>query len=99
MIEIPKITDFHNRPHEPGWSQPTTTDGEQLKPIIRCDCGNLCGLGLHHVHADGTVTASFFHSSGTNYAIGESLEGCGWHVFLKLKDYNGGDFSPREVKP
>ena len=94
-IEIHKIADFHHRPDEPGWFQPTRTDGEKLKPVIRCKCGNYCGIGLHHVHADGTVTASFYHKRGTNYSIGESPEGCEWHVFLKLKDYDGGDFPPR----
>jgi hypothetical protein len=76
----------------PAWTQPVDSHGNKLKPIIRCNCGAWCGIGLHHVHADGTVTASFFHSKGTNYAIGESPEGCGWHVFLKLAGYAGGDF-------
>lgn len=96
MEEIPKINDgeFHREPNHPGWTQPTR-DGKPAKPLIRCNCGVLCGLALHHVHADGTVTASFFHKQGTNFAIGESPEGCGWHVSLKLKDYDGGDFPPR----
>jgi hypothetical protein len=94
MNEIPKITEFHHREGDPGWFQPTQ-DGNLLKPVIRCNCGNYCGIGLHHVHADGTVTASFYHKNGTNYAIGESPEGCEWHVFLKLKDYAGGEFLPR----
>lgn len=96
MIEIPKIVDFSEGSHDsnkPGWFQPQR-DGVKLKPVIRCNCGNYCGIGLHHVHADGTVTASFFHAQGTNYAIGESAEGCGWHVHLKLLDYDGGEFLP-----
>jgi hypothetical protein len=102
--EIPQYTDFGpdpegmrwNAANSPAWLQPVDTDGNRLKPIIRCNCGQWSGIGLHHVHADGTVTASFFHSKGTNYAIGESPEGCGWHVFLKLKDWGGGDFPPRD---
>lgn len=99
MIEIPKITDtdFHHKPNHAGWVCPVDKDGKRLKPIIRCNCGVWCGIGLHHVHTDGTVTASFFHSKGTNYAIGESPEGCGWHVFLKLKDYDAGEFLPERV--
>jgi hypothetical protein len=46
----------------------------------------LCWSALHRVHADGTVTASFFHAKGNNYAIGEDPNGCGWHAFLKLND-------------
>src|ERR1700686_3644907 len=95
VIEIPKIgaEDFHLRPDAPGWCQPVS-EGKPCKPIIRCNCGRRVGIGLHHVHADGTVTASFYHKRGTNYAIGESEEGCEWHVFLKLKDYDGGEFPP-----
>lgn len=99
MTEIPKIAhDDLRHGGPPGWIQPVRKreDGtyEPLKPIIRCNCGMLCGIGLHHVHADGRVTASFYHSKGTNFAIGESPEGCGWHVWLKLKDWDGGEFPP-----
>lgn len=98
-IEIPKLADDDfQHGGKPGWAQPVRrrADGsaEPLKPIIRCNCGMLCGIGLHHVHADGTVTASFFHSQGTNYAIGESPDGCGWHVWIKLLDWTGEDFPP-----
>lgn len=61
-----------------------------LKPIIVCKCGVPCGIGLHHVHADGTVTASFFHSKN------EVENGCDWHVHLKLLDYDLGDFPARQ---
>jgi len=94
MVEIPKITDFHNEPNDPGWFCPKTKDGQVLKPVIRCNCGNFCGIGLHHVHADGSVTASFYHKKGTDFKIGESPEGCEWHVYLKLKDYDQGEFLP-----
>ena len=97
MIEIPHITTRidDTTPGNPGWGSVTDTRGNKLKPIIRCNCGRWCGIGLHHVHADGTVTASFYHKRGTNYAIGEDPDGCEWHVFLKLKDYDQGEFPPR----
>ena len=100
MVEVPKYTDFSdrsewNKPNSPAWFCPTQ-DGKTLKPVIRCNCGQWSGIGLHHVHADGTVTASFYHKKGTNYAIGEDPNGCEWHVWLKLLDYDGGDFPPRE---
>jgi hypothetical protein len=99
LVEIPKLADDdHQHGGKPGWVQPVRKrdDGsyEPLKPVIRCNCGRLCGIGLHHVHADGTVTASFYHSKGTNFAIGESPDGCGWHVFLKLLNWTGEDFPP-----
>jgi hypothetical protein len=100
MIEIPKIEneDFkHDKPNSPGWIQPVRREeGDRLvpiKPIIRCNCGKFCGIGLHHVHADGTVTASFFHARTGEHQQGTD-DGCGWHVFLKLKDWNGGEFPP-----
>lgn len=98
MTEIPHIVDFDefaDKPviGHPGWFCPTQ-DGRTLKPIIRCYCGTLTGIRLHHVHADGTVTASFHHKRGTNYP--EDPNGCDWHVFLKLKDYDQGEFLPGE---
>jgi hypothetical protein len=49
-------------------------------------------IGLHHVHADGTVTASFFHDK-------PEPEACGWHVYLFLEGYAeeiGIDFPPEK---
>jgi hypothetical protein len=91
IAEIPRITDHHLNPGDPGWTQPVTPDGRKCKPIVRCNCGFFCGLGLHHVHADGTVTASFYHTPQCDPG-----RGCGWHVHLKLKDYDGGEFKPNE---
>jgi hypothetical protein len=72
--------------------------GTPLKPSIRCKCGEVCNIALHHVHADGRVTRSFYHAefreweeNGKKYT---HEPGCGWHVFLKLLDYNLGEFPP-----
>ncbi len=78
---------------QPGWWRVREYGTEkQLKPLIRCNCGHVTGIGLHHVHADGTVTASFFDQAGTEYPA--RPDGCGWHVFLKLADWDGGDIPP-----
>ena len=77
---------------KPGWWKVTNSEGKQLKPLIRCNCGYVSGIGLHHVHADGTVTNSFYHKKGTNYP--EDPNGCEWHVWLKLKGWDGGDIPP-----
>ncbi len=60
------------------------------KPIIKCQCGEITGIGLHAVHADGRVTASFFHAQEPNP--------CQWHVYLVLDSWIGLDFPPREGK-
>ena len=91
-IEIPKIG--HDDPG-PGWiAIEEYGTGKPCKPAIKCNCGHVSGIGLHHVHADGTVTASFFHDSAPHPDIGYPGGGCGWHVLLKLKDYDQGDFPP-----
>jgi hypothetical protein len=96
MTEIPKGSHddgFDFKAGHPAWF-PVVEHGtkKHLKPIIRCNCGRLTGIGLHHVHADGTVTASFHHLRGETPPA--DTEGCGWHVFLKLLDYDWGDFPP-----
>lgn len=73
-------------------------DGKPIRPAIKCQCGKVCYIGLHHIHADGKVTASFFDSkeesfnhNGKTYS---HSPGCGWHVFITLKDYSLGEFPP-----
>ena len=94
-LEIPK-GDYDADP--PCWIPVScrNADGDLVpsKPLIKCTCGHISGIGLHHVHADGTVTASFFHDSSPHPDIGYAGGGCGWHVFLKLKDYDQGEFLP-----
>ena len=77
---------------KPCWS-PVKEYGtdKQLKPLIRCNCGVWSGIRSHHVHADGTVTASFFHATKAQHPQGTD-DGCGWHVWLKLLNYDQGDF-------
>lgn len=77
---------------QPGWFTSIDSRGNTLKPLIRCNCGDITGIGLHHVHPDGTVTASFYHKKGTVYP--EDPNGCEWHVWLKLADWTGEDILP-----
>ena len=96
VVVIPRLMDeslWENYPvvGKPGWYR-VTQDGKTLKPLIRCNCGCVSGIGLHHVHADGTVTASFYHKKGTVYP--EDPNGCEWHVFLRLADWTGEDIPP-----
>lgn len=76
---------------QPGWWK-RTKDGRPAKPLIRCNCGSVSGIGLHRVHADGKVTNSFYHKRGDAYP--EDPKGCEWHVWLKLADWDGGDIAP-----
>lgn len=101
-VEIPRAAgpksvgwhDSYCAPNSPAWEQPVTSEGKPCRPIIRCNCGRWCGIGAHHVHPDGTLTASFFHAHSSTGLKYSTPDGCGWHVFLKLKDYSGGEFPP-----
>jgi hypothetical protein len=62
--------------------------GHNLKPVIRCKCGELCNIRNHHIHADGRVTESFFHVAPmTNNP-------CGFHEYLELEDWYGLNMPP-----
>ena len=97
-VTIPKLShegsvwDGYPVVGKPGWFGVRDQDGKTRKPLIRCDCGAVSGIGLHHVHSDGTVTTSFYHKKGTVYP--EDPDGCGWHVYLKLADWAGEDIPP-----
>jgi hypothetical protein len=107
-VTIPKITSEDdlgsNRAGAPGWAECHRLAGGTgipLKPLIRCNCGEWSGIGLHHVHQDGRVTASFFHATAAELAaMGEGGKrfhpGCGWHVFLILADYDYGEYLPNQ---
>lgn len=100
IVEIPRIEtedDLRSGKPEAGW-WPHSWNGKPARPIIRCICGKVCHISLHHVHADGTVTASFFDMREASFTEGgktySHTPGCGWHVWLKLKDYDQGEFPP-----
>jgi len=42
------------------------------------------------------ITASYYHHFNID---GENDIGCGWHVFLKMKDWIGKEFLPGQDKP
>jgi len=97
LTEIPRLTD--HKAAGPGWFRTVNSEGKPLKPTIMCKCGHLSGISLHHVHADGTVTASFYHGEAQKFThngkeYDQGAPGCGWHVFLKLLDWNDGEFPP-----
>jgi hypothetical protein len=85
----------------PCWIKVVTSDGTVLKPRIKCQCGHICYIGLHHVHSDGTVTASFFDSTESSFVHNgktySHTPGCGFHEHLRLLDYDLGDFPPEEI--
>lgn len=93
-VEIPRGRSIGDDDKGPCWYPCRTQAGQYVKPLIRCNCGQLTGIGLHHVHADGTVTASFYHKRGIVHP--EDPNGCEWHVWLKLLDYDCGDFPPEK---
>ena len=96
LTEIPELRDPHDP--GPGWLRFQDSTGRVIKPRIKCKCGEFCNIGLHHVHADGLVTASFYHAEFAEWQEGgrtyRHTPGCGWHVFLKLLGYDCGEFPP-----
>jgi hypothetical protein len=99
MTEIPKYDytksdDFESQ--APCWVAVVDSEGKDIKPLIVCKCGIITGIGLHHVHADGRVTASFWHKKGNGEH--EDPRGCDWHVHLKLLNYDKGEFLPDKQK-
>lgn len=93
MVEIPKGTCDSDGPC---WIPVVDTSDQRLKPLIKCKCGAITGIGLHYVHADGRVTASYYHKRGDKYP--EDPNGCEWHVHLKLLDYDWGEYPPEKIK-
>jgi len=92
-VRIPKGS-YDDGSIAPAWLPIQDREGNQLKPIIRCQCGSLMGIGLHHVHADGRVTASFYHWWPPDSEMGKALQGCGFHEYLELDGYDGPEFPP-----
>ena len=91
VLRIPKMDPLDGKPGGPGWCHVNAGDGRRLKPLIRCRCGWWCGIGLHSVAADGTVSASFHHTPECDPG-----RGCGWHAFVTLDGYDGPAFGPGE---
>jgi hypothetical protein len=79
-IQLPR---GHHAWHGPCWIPRTSREGKNLRPLVKCVCGELYGTEAHTIHADGTVTASWL-----------SKNCCQWHVFLKLLDWPGDVFPP-----
>jgi hypothetical protein len=89
-MKIPRGS-YDNRALKPAWlAVGANADGTPHRPIIRCACGKLAGTRSHHVHADGRVTASFYHplEGWDKY----DAPGCGFHEFLELEGYDGPEF-------
>lgn len=63
-------------------------DNKPLRPVIRCICGRYCDISNHFIHEDGRVTESFLCQ------FKEGPPGCGWHVWLKLEDWDGRRLPP-----
>lgn len=89
MIEttvVPKADIDHS--NCPSWAPTIDSDNKIVRPTIKCKCGKYTDITNHHIHTDGRITASYHHHSG-----------CGWHVFIILKDWDGHEFKPGEKYP
>jgi len=88
VIELPKHdrrTAEGQREYVSGTWFPVTIDGMRSARIVCPECGRACSIGSyspgsesgHIIAADGRVTPSLVCPS----------EGCGWHVFVRLRDW------------
>lgn len=97
-MKIPKGSYDHPE-IAPAWLPIVDGEGRAAKPLIRCKCQRLMGIRLHQVHADGRVTASFYHPETPGVAGSSAIEpGCGFHEFLELDGYDGPEFPPVPVR-
>ena len=94
VITIPKW-DGSSEMKPPYWVNTFNSQGEQIRPHIRCQCGEHTNIGNHHIHVDGSITASYYHYFADRP---EKMQGCKWHVFLKMLDWDGGELKPGEDK-
>jgi len=91
-MNIPKGS-YDDESLKPAWIPIQNGDGTPAKPMIRCACGALMSIRLHHVHGDGRVTASFLHPIvPQNPPQAPEHQGCGFHEFLVLDGYDGPEF-------
>jgi len=99
IIIIPRIDNWNEDTailNHPAWTSLQDTKGNTVKPIIRCNCGRWFNIKAHHLHPDGTVTASFFDTDLINDKKEIIHKGCGWHVFIKLEEWTGQEFLPEK---
>jgi len=89
IIEIPKAN--ANYDNYPCWVDTFNTEGVRIRPHIICNCGEVTNISNHHIHSDGRITESYYHYRENR----PDHPGCGWHVFLKMKDWSGEEFLPR----
>ncbi len=93
-MRIPKGT-YDDETLAPAWLPIQDSAGKLARPIIRCRCRRLMGIRLHHVHADGRVTESFYHLHPTaEEEPRPEWRGCGFHEYLELDGYDGPEFPP-----
>ena len=98
LIEIPKANKIEEYPYAdnfPCWLPVQDKDENIVRPMIICNCGVYTGVNAHHIHKDGRITASYYHPKEVN----GYPNGCGWHVFLKMKDWIGLEFLPHKDYP
>jgi hypothetical protein len=91
-IRIPKLDCFEDVDAKivgkPGWIPMKNAAGNEIKPVIRCNCGSWRGLQDHQIHSDGRVSPAFYHKPDAFNV----LDGCKWLVFLTLANWTGSVF-------
>jgi hypothetical protein len=90
---IPKANEERN--NYPCWKSAVDQNGNQLRPIIYCKCGQPCEINLHSIDEKGIISTSFWHHKKAAYELNRDIgevNGCGFHENLQLEGYTGKSF-------
>lgn len=86
---IPKANE--ERDNYPCWRGIVDGDGNYLKPIVYCKCGQPCGINGHSIDENGKVTPSILHQKKAVCELEPNeVNGCDFHEYIELEGYSYG---------
>lgn len=85
MVDRVVLTRWVGNPYERGVPPLNWTWDSMGEVIISCINGHLAGL-QHKIDKEGNITPSILC-----YGYEDGIEGCGWHVYARLENWDGGE--------
>jgi len=89
ILDIPKANEENS--NFPCWIPISDINGINIKPIIRCKCGEYYGIGTHEIKSSGMVHPSVHHKNRDGKNSNDN-KGCGFHHYIRLLDWDGSIF-------